>query len=184
MSVYSCDRIRDRSRRRNNQYAMALLATPVAAPGSAVERWVGFVLAVCQSEADPKTLNQWARIAGVSRTGLCECCRMVHVVPRDARDLARVLRALRISVIDDSHLEANLDVRDSRTLRKLRSKAGLEGEPKTIASPLTFLDQQRFITPANEGIRRLRTLFQNHCSADRSSRTLWSRLVEFQGRTL
>jgi CheY-like chemotaxis protein len=115
-------------------------------PHSPVGRWGLFVLKAMHSDRDLKTLDQWAQFVGVSRSMLCESCRLVHVSPHDARDFARVLRALWRSG-GKWQPEVDLDVADARTLRRLEWRAGLTAG-KNIAS-LTieeFFERQRMIS--------------------------------------
>jgi CheY-like chemotaxis protein len=128
----------------------------VQAPRSAAERWAMLVLQACRSDGDLKTLADWAVFVGVSYSSLCEACRLVDVRPRDARDLARVLRAIIGSAHD--HLDPGLllDVRDRRTLRALLKKAGLQEEGCVPVGQ--FLNRQRFVAPHNLGLAVLRRL--------------------------
>jgi len=136
------------------------MTNPVFTPRCAAERWAQLVLNACSADSDPKTLELWARCVGVSRTSLCDSCRMVQVEPREARDLARVLRACQVAAKECAHLESILDVRDSRTLVKLLSKAGLKG-PTPTPSSLTFvLEHQQFVAADNDGLRALRRLVE------------------------
>ena len=134
------------------------MANAVFTPGSAAERWARLILDACDAHADLKTLQSWAHFVGVSRTSLCDCCRMVHVEPRAARDLARVLRACQVAAREQSRLESVLDVRDSRTLAKLLSRAGLRDACAEPLPPAALLDAQRFVSADNDGLRALKHL--------------------------
>lgn len=122
------------------------------------ERWASLVLQVMQSDSDPKTMDHWAHAVCVSRTVLCECCRLIHVLPHDARDFARVARAIYRS---DGRWEpeAVMDIADARTLKKLLRRAGLAGpitEAPTLAS---FVEGQHWIPQDNPAIAALSRLF-------------------------
>ncbi len=128
-------------------------------PTSIAERWARLVLRACQSEGDLRTLEQWADFARVSYSSLCETCRLLNIQPQNARDLARVLRALLHVQRDTWDVAPLLDVSDGRTLRGILHRAGLDSVP--VRGTMTvdrFLDAQRFVDPANEGLRKLRAL--------------------------
>jgi ActR/RegA family two-component response regulator len=128
-------------------------------PTSTAERWARLVLRACQSEGDLRTLEQWAAFAGVSYSSLCETCRLLNIQPQNARDLARVLRALLHVQRDTWDVAPLLDVSDGRTLRGILHRAGLDSAPPGGAMTLErFFDAQRFVDPANEGLRRLRAM--------------------------
>jgi ActR/RegA family two-component response regulator len=123
---------------------------------SIAERWAALVMGVIDSACDPKTLEDWARAVSVSRSTLCECCRLVHVSPHDARDFARMMRA----VAHCGHRwlpEAVMDVADARTLTKLLRRSGMLGV--TVTPMLDdFLDRQALIPNDNPGLAALRML--------------------------
>ncbi len=129
--------------------------------GAPARRWAGHVLAVTAATADPRTLADWSRAIGVSRSVLVESCARLGIVPRDARDLARVLRLVR-RPDEPWDPETALDVADRRTLRALLDRAGLlspasAGRP----TPRRFLDVQRFVPQANPGLVALRGLLDD-----------------------
>jgi hypothetical protein len=108
-------------------------------------------------DIDPKTIGAWARAIGVSRSVLCECCRLVHVSPIGARDCARMMRAIYLSG-PRWQPENVLDLLDARTLRKLLTNAGL---PKAASQPPTveeLLARQRWIPDNNPALIALRAL--------------------------
>jgi ActR/RegA family two-component response regulator len=125
------------------------------ATGSIAERWVHFVLGTIDAEIDPKTVSRWARTVGVSRSVLSECCRLVHVSPQDARDFARLLRAI-CHCGQQWEPEAVLDLADARTLRKLLARAGLSGVAGRTPAIREFLDRQNWIPQTNSGLQALR----------------------------
>jgi DNA-binding response OmpR family regulator len=126
-------------------------------PGSNAERWAFHVLKGCQSAIDPKAMQLWARSVGVSRTTLCENCRLLGLRPHDARDFVRMLRAVMQSQANGCPPEAVLDVSDRRTLDHLRQKAGLDRAGGTVQVE-EFLRTQRFVPYDHPGLRTLRTL--------------------------
>jgi hypothetical protein len=140
----------------------------VHAPRSAAERWAMLVLQACRSDGDLKTLADWAVFVGVSYSSLCEACRLIDVRPRDARDLARVLRAIIGSARDRLDPGLLLDVRDRRTLRALQKKAGLQEEEGCV--PIDqFLNRQRFVPSDNVGLAVLRRLLVPSPGSDEDS---------------
>ena len=129
---------------------------PSTAPRSAAERWAQHVAKACASEGDLATLESWARFIGVSCSSLCESCRMLNIHPRDARDFARMLRAVMQAAVHGCSPDVLLDVSDRRTLRHLSERTGLR--PDARMSVGEFLDRQRLISPQHEAVRVLRSL--------------------------
>lgn len=125
---------------------------------SIAHRWAGYVLRATDAASDPRTLADWARAAGVSRSALIEVCARLDINPRDARDLARVLRLVR-RVSEPWDPEAALNVADRRTLRNLLVRAGLADSPRGIRpAPQQFLAAQRFVPQTNAGLAALRLM--------------------------
>jgi DNA-binding NarL/FixJ family response regulator len=128
-------------------------------PGSAAERWARHVANACASEGDLKTLGIWAKFIGVSYSSLCESCRMLGIRPRDARDFARMLRALVQAAAHHCSPLVLLDVSDRRTLRNLVERTGLRSATTVPVSVEPFFDAQRLIPCHHEGVKLLRSLF-------------------------
>jgi ActR/RegA family two-component response regulator len=132
--------------------------SPAPAAGRlAAERWARHVLRATEAAADPRTLADWARAAGVSRTVLIDLCARLEINPRHARDLARVLRLVR-RASEPWDPESALDVADRRTLRNLLIRAGLADPPRGRPAPQQFLSTQRFVPQTNAGLVMLRQL--------------------------
>lgn len=124
----------------------------------AARRWAGFIIQASAAPEDPRTVDDWARAVGVSRSVLVESCARLAVPPRDARDLARMLRLVR-RVEEPWDPELALDVADRRTLRTLFERAGLEAAgacPRP--TPEQFLLRQRFVPQTSPGLDALRHL--------------------------
>lgn len=145
--------------------AAALAAVSTATPsslmsGAPARRWAGYVLAATGAPADPRTLADWSRAVGISRSVLVESCARLGVAPRDARDLARVLRLIR-RTSEPWEPETALDVADRRTLRALLDRAGLTG-PLLLSRPSVraFLDAQEFLPQRNPGLVALRLMLE------------------------
>jgi FixJ family two-component response regulator len=125
--------------------------------GAVAERWASYVIKATEAEEDLKTLGCWARLVGVSYTGLRECCRLLDIRPYDARDLARTLRALIQAEDGRFHPQLLLDVSDARTLKGLIERAGRGFVPwKHPAAIDHFLLHQRFVQLVNPGFAALR----------------------------
>jgi CheY-like chemotaxis protein len=144
------------------------LAPPFSTtPKSAAQRWASYVIRACESEADFKTLDDWARFVGVSYSSLRESCRLVGVLAHDARDFVRVLRAL-ISVRQGActHPEVLFDVSDTRTLQSLLTRAGLEsGGRLSTLSVDDFLERQQFISLHSGALQACRRLLRDRFAA-------------------
>jgi hypothetical protein len=133
----------------------AMLSHP---PGSLVERWAMLVLRTMHAERDPKTIGDWARSVGISRSALCESCRLVHIPPHDAKDFARMLRAVFRSG-ERWQPETVLDFADGRTLNKLLTRSGWSPEARLRTPTLEqFLERQQWIPQNASGIETLRRL--------------------------
>lgn len=117
----------------------------VASDGSNAERLRSYVLRALDAEADFRTLGEWARAVGVSRSTLVQACRLMQVPPSQARDFSRFLRlvVLGAGACDPA---TDLNVSDPRTLSRLVRRAGLAtyhaGEPLTVTG---YLSRQRFL---------------------------------------
>jgi ActR/RegA family two-component response regulator len=141
-----------RARRRSPTH---IRSTPVA------ERWTRYVLKACESDADLKTLSDWARCVGVSYSTLRETCSLLGMRPHDARDLTRLLRAIVQASMYQCRPEVLLDVSDRRTLANLMQRAGTTAvSPKTPVSLEQFFESQVFVEGDSEAIRLLRLLVQ------------------------
>jgi ActR/RegA family two-component response regulator len=126
--------------------------------GAPARRWAGYVLAATSATFDPRTLADWSHAIGVSRSVLIESCARLGIVPRDARDLARVLRLVR-RVDEPWDLETTLDVADRRTLRAFLVRAGLINDLAHVRpTAAQFLARQQFVAQTNPGLAALRHL--------------------------
>lgn len=131
---------------------------PFQAGPKAARRWASFIILASDAPEDPRTLEEWARAVGVSRSVLIECCARLGVSPRDARDLARVLRLVR-RVDDPWDPDLALAVADRRTVRALLDRAGLDvAASDARPTPEQFLLRQRFVPQTSPGLGALRHL--------------------------
>lgn len=142
-------------------------------PRSAADRWATLVLKACTSNDDPKTLGEWAKVAGVSRSSLCESCRLLNISPHDARDLARILRAVLNCPIRYRVLVSALDVRDRRTLKKLFERAGLtHATSRCSVSIEQLFKYQLFVSQDNDGLLALRDFFDRPLASITKTRAI------------
>jgi DNA-binding response OmpR family regulator len=127
-------------------------------PRSTAERWAMLMLEACQADSDFRSLDGLARAAATSTTVFTNCCRVLEIRPHDARDLARMLRALRLTRFMRAGIEAQMLVGDPRTLRCLIDRAGLDAVSGVTISFDEFLDRQRFVDRGNDGLKALRAI--------------------------
>lgn len=90
---------------------------PVVNHGAAA--WATLVQRALLCPFDPKTLRVWAATAACSTTLVKERCRLVGVSAKRTLDFARLLRALRLSEIENVPMAEFLDIADPRTTRRL-----------------------------------------------------------------
>lgn len=113
---------------------------------------------VCDSDGDLKTITEWAHFVGMSYTTLSEVCRLARVIPHDARDFARVLRAVSRARTEGCPPEALLDVSDRRTLQVLMDKAGLLPGSEYHGTVADYICTQQFIPADNPVLKILQRL--------------------------
>jgi hypothetical protein len=139
----------------------------IAHPTSTAERWASYVLGVCKSDKDPRTLGIWAHEVAVSYTTLCESCRLIEVPPRSARDFSRVLRLMFMPSFEPRTLASFLDVSDRRTLDAILHKAGF-GQSAAFSGPVSvvcFLDNQEFVARENAGLKIIRNILEPYLNS-------------------
>ncbi len=121
------------------------------------ERWAHFVATATELSEDPRTIGQWAKAVGVSYSSLCETCRLLRIRPHDARDLARLLRAVHLGTREQCPPDALLDISDRRTLALLLRRAGLASLSELQQCSLhDLLAKQLFVSASNDGLSALR----------------------------
>jgi FixJ family two-component response regulator len=137
-------------------------APPVFHPHSVAERWARLVVKACNADGDPKTLHEWAHVAGLSYTSLRELCRILGIRAHDARDLARMLRAVKKARLLHCQPQVFLDVSDKRTVSLLFARSGLDpATPERDLSVDDFLDRQRFVDAGQPALQILRLLLSS-----------------------
>jgi ActR/RegA family two-component response regulator len=102
---------------------------PVNSP--AADRWAELIMKAIGSQADPKTLDMWARLGHVSRSTLENRCAAIRVSPRASLNFARVLRAVVLGGRAELRPELFVDM-DPRTLRRAMNVAGLSAPWSSI----------------------------------------------------
>jgi FixJ family two-component response regulator len=128
-----------------------------AVRSTVAERWAQLIVCVCRADRDPKTLQAWAHLAGLSYTSLRELCRMLGIRAHDARDLARMLRALILARRGRCTPAMFLDVRDQRTLRVLFVRAGIDSLSDALDCSLDdLLRRQTFVEAGHPALLALR----------------------------
>lgn len=100
------------------------------------------LLRACGALKDPKTNPKLARAGGVSTRRFRELCDQCGVKPRDARDLVRILRAVRLTWADGSMLAAHFSSGDIRTALALLARAGLSPHSRRMDLRSVFQTQQ------------------------------------------
>jgi CheY-like chemotaxis protein len=129
-------------------------------PGSSAHRWAMYVVKAYQADGDVRTLEDWARCAGVSYSTLCESCRLIGIQPQAARDFTRALRAIIKSGVYHCNPSVLLNVSDRRTLKVLLERAGPFFRCGETISILQFIRHQRFVPASNEGNSNAAQLFR------------------------
>lgn len=121
----------------------------VPPPGTvfhATRRWANLVARVPQTPADPRTLSDWARVAGVSLAVLRHTCYEAPRSPRMSLAFARRLRAVLVAQETSWHPNEILDIVDARTRRKLLERGGLLDQPEgALPSFVEFVNKQTLI---------------------------------------
>jgi hypothetical protein len=130
------------------------LASPVHY--HAAERWAECVVTIVRADTDPRTLAEWARIAGVSAGTLKDRCLAAGIRTKASLDFARLLRAVVITG-DGCQLREVLDVLHARTLRRLLSAGGFTGLNGRKIPVDEYLARQRFVSD-HKGLRAVSRL--------------------------
>jgi CheY-like chemotaxis protein len=150
----------DDDRTSNGQCGAIHLPHVEGHPGSAAHRWAVYVIKACEAEGDLRTLEDWARSAGVGYSTLRESCRIVRIPPQAGRDFTRALRAMIKSSAYRCDPSVLLDVSDRRTLKVLLERAGPFFRWGGNTSILQFIRYQRFVPTSNEALRVLLGYFE------------------------
>lgn len=125
---------------------------------SSYERLARAILTARDARDDPRT-RDWARLVGMSDTSLRGLCGRLGIQPHDARDLARMLRAVAMGRLQRCAPQIFLDTADDRTLRLLLARAGLDAS--VGVSPHDLLRNQKFVDDTHPMLKALRSLLAN-----------------------
>jgi ActR/RegA family two-component response regulator len=126
---------------------LSALMDPVIGPSSpsphhiALERWADLVVRGVHAAEDPRTLEIWCKAAGVSRSALEARHAAVNIGAHAAKDLTRLLWAIRTSR-EVGSAPADLLEADPRTIQRIL--AGVD--PSKAGSLAAVLDAQQVIT--------------------------------------
>ena len=117
-------------------------AHAVPSVGPAWGRCIRVVTAVLNLQDDTPTLAVCSRAIGISRGTIKTWCAAAGVKPKDLLDLARILRALSTNSVGQWNPYEVLNVVDSRTLRRLVDRAGVDFSNRQVAPARFLLTQQ------------------------------------------
>jgi ActR/RegA family two-component response regulator len=134
--------------------------TPWSDDDTAPRRLAWLVLRGCEAKRDPKKVSLFAKAAVVSSAVFRSVCDLCAVRPRDACDLGRVLRAISLSIQDNSPIISHFSVGDSRTAERLMRRAGLDPSTRRIELR-EFFYRQELVDVSLEFIRELGHLTAN-----------------------
>lgn len=107
------------------------------------KRWGALVGLAISCSHDLTTVGAWAREAGMCETQLRLRCRLAGLSAKKSLDFARVVRAVAWQQIRGGTLQDYLNVGDTRTLRRLVTKAGLKSAERVAV--LEYVNAQRVI---------------------------------------
>jgi hypothetical protein len=94
--------------------------------GYASERWIRMIATLIKAAKDIKTLEVWAREAGLSPRSLRACCHTIGLSAKSSLDFARVLRVVLRNRDDVLRPFEVLDIVDERTMKRLLDLAGID----------------------------------------------------------
>jgi hypothetical protein len=114
----------------------------------AAERWSTAVMRTVEADRDPRDLAGWGRHIGASVSTVRAWCYASRIKPKAALDFTRLLRAVVLG--QDQRpwdLQNLLDIVDSRTLRRMLARGGIDRVMWVDRAPTIayFLDAQRFV---------------------------------------
>ena len=110
-----------------------------------LERWAIPVIRLLNCSEDPRTLNEWGRMIGMSTGAIRNWCRTAKVSARQTLLFARVLRAVLRQNPGCDAPEHLLNIVDRRTLTKVLTLSG--GDQGLLPQNVeTFLRRQQFIS--------------------------------------
>jgi ActR/RegA family two-component response regulator len=132
------------------------LLNPQECSRPAIRRWVDLVLRGLSTSDDPRTLEEWASVAHVSRSTLENRCHAAGLLAKPTLDLLRLIRVVQASVTAGCPPEALLDA-DTRTITRLTSLV----HPWPPRNAITLLDTQRILRDRDAMLALKATLARN-----------------------
>lgn len=118
--------------------------------GYASQRWAGVIRMVVDADDDPRTMEDWARHAGVSVGTLRGWCRIARVSPKQSLDFARLLRVVQRGEGSPARAFEVLNVVDNRTMMRLLRDGGLRiADDENWPSVAEFLERQQLVRDAH-----------------------------------
>jgi DNA-binding response OmpR family regulator len=113
--------------------------------GPAARRWAQAVATAVAVDSDTKTIEQWAKVVGLSRSVLRISCTVAGIKPKTALDFVRLLRcAVKYGGRGLKFCDV-LDVIDPRTLSHILDRAGLAAYEGRVPSLQQFMEMQRLV---------------------------------------
>ena len=117
-----------------------------------------WILSACDSKDDLVNFPAWASLVGTSERRMRELYEQIALDPHLVKSFMRVFRGLTRACGHVEQAVAELMVGDSRTLKRLRERAGLS-HPATVRIPFEqFLQTQTFVPVDHAMLAALRTL--------------------------
>jgi hypothetical protein len=140
-------------------------------PLYATERWVEVMLSAVTAVADPRTMNDWSRLACLSTAGLASRCRAVDISAKRSLELARLTRAVLRGRGTFEQIEEHLNIVDPRTISRILRRAGVHRsvafDPDTL--PGSFFDVQTLLSEGRSSQRHRLQLLAHRIGEWRSS---------------
>lgn len=97
---------------------------PISKASRPSERWTSLMVCLLASAEDPRTLEDWAKLANISVATLKNRCRVVGTTAKGALTLGRFLRAVHLATRFDCEPHVLLDA-DPRTFKNVLDQLGL-----------------------------------------------------------
>lgn len=127
---------------------------------SVAVRWARHVLRGLNADGDVRTIADWARLVGVSRSSLKAECELLGIPARSARDLIRALRALSVAARYGCPPEAVLGSSDMRSVRDLFHRGGIPLATNLRFDLRQYIEQQKYVDAHHIGMRVLLKLLR------------------------
>jgi hypothetical protein len=113
-------------------------------PSEPVSVLATLIMAVAYAPTDTRTLKAWAALVHVSEPSLVRKCLRVGLHAKQALDLGRLMRVVRMQSADPQGADA-LECADERTVSAMLGRAGLRRGDLRWLSVDAFLGQQQLV---------------------------------------